>query len=137
MRFTRVTIIRTSEPSNDNINELLQWFGGTLGLFNLRDKDRSCFRIFIILLKAVKQFPNGLSSDDIADRTSLSRGTVVYHLNKLMSVGLVNEANNKYYLMFENLEEISDNLRSEVNDAFDSLSFIGRNLDKKLGLGKK
>ncbi|MCC7574473.1 winged helix-turn-helix domain-containing protein [Candidatus Woesearchaeota archaeon] len=137
MRFTRVTIIRTSEPSNDNINELLQWFGGTLGLFNIRDKDRSCFRIFIVLLKAVKQKPNGLSSDDIAERTSLSRGTVVYHLNKLMSVGLVSEVNNKYYLMFENLEDVSENLRREVNDAFDSLSFIGRNLDKKLGLDKK
>jgi predicted transcriptional regulator len=137
MRFTRVTIIRTSEPSNDNINELLQWFGGTLGLFNLRDKDRSCFRIFIVLLKAVKQFPDGLSSDDIARRTSLSRGTVVYHLNKLMDVGLVDESHNKYYLIFENLEEISESIRKEVNDAFDSLSFIGRNLDKKLGLDKK
>lgn len=136
MRFTRITIIRTSEPSNDNINELLQWFGGTLGLFNVRDKDRSCFRIFIVLLKAVKQNPNGLSSDDIASKTSLSRGTVVYHLNKLMEVGLVNEVDNKYYLKNDNLEEISESIRSDVNDAFDSLSYIGRNLDKKLGLKK-
>ena len=137
MRFTRITIIRTSEPANDNINELLQWFGGTLGLFNIRDKDRSCFRIFIVLLKAIKQNPEGLSSDNIANRTSLSRGTVVYHLNKLMEVGLVNEVNNKYYLKYDSLEDISENIRREVNDAFDSLSFIGRNLDKKLSLEKK
>ena len=137
MRFTRITIIRTSEPANDNINELLQWFGGTLGLFNIRDKDRSCFRIFIVLLKAIKQNPEGLSSDNIANRTSLSRGTVVYHLNKLMEVGLVNEVNNKYYLKYDSLEDISENIRREVNDAFDSLSFIGRNLDEQLKLNKK
>ena len=137
MRFTKVTIIRTSEPSNDNVNELLQWFGGTLGLFNLRDKDRSCFRIFIVLLNSLKTRPAGLSSDAVAEKTSLSRGTVVYHLNKLMEVGIVLESNNKYYLKHETLEEISESIRSEVNDAFDSLSFIGRSLDDKLGLKKK
>lgn len=136
MRFTRVTIIRTNTPSKDNVNELLQWFGGTLGLFNLRDKDRSCFRIFVVLLKSVKQRPKGISSDEIAERTDLSRGTVVYHLNKLMEVGLVEEANNKYYLRFESLEEISESIRGEVNESFDSLSYIGRSLDEKLGLKK-
>ncbi len=137
MRFTRITIIRTNEPANQNVNELLQWFGGTLGLFNIRDKDRSCFRIFITLLRAIKNKPQGLSSDEIAERTTLSRGTVVYHLNKLMEVGIVLEANNKYYLKHETLEEISESIRDEVNDAFDSLSHISRNLDKKLGLDKK
>ena len=137
MRITRVTIIKTSEPSSRGVNELLQWFGGTLGLFNLRDKDRSCFRIFIVLLKSVKGSPKGLSSDDIAERTSLSRGTVIYHLNKLMDVGIVFESSNKYFLKFDSLEEISEGIRSEVNDAFDSLSFIGRDLDRKLGLKKE
>ncbi|MFP4568009.1 MAG: helix-turn-helix domain-containing protein [Candidatus Woesearchaeota archaeon] len=132
MRFTRITIIKTTEPANNNVNELLQWFGGTLGLFNIRDKDRSCFRIFITLLDAIKQ-QRGLSSDEIAQKTTLTRGTVVYHLNKLMEVGLVNEVNNRYYLKYESLEDISENLRNEINDAFDSLSHIGRNLDKKLG----
>jgi len=136
MRFTRITIIKTTSPNNENVNELLQWFGGTLGLFNIRDKDRSCFRIFIVLLESNKRRIS-LSSDDIADKTSLSRGTVVYHLNKLMEVGLVDEKSNRYYLRFESLEELSEHIRNEVNLAFDSLSIIGKNLDKKLGLIKK
>ena len=135
MRVTRITIIKTSEPANKSVNELLQWFGGTLGLFNLRDKDRSCFRIFIILLKNVKRNV-GLSSDDIAELTSLSRGTVVYHLNKLMEVGIVVEANNKYFLKHGTLEEISESIRGDVNDAFDSLSYIARNIDEQLKLNK-
>ncbi len=136
MKFTRITIIKTSEPANDNVNELLQWFGGTLGLFNMRDKDRSCFRIFVTLLNSIK-INKGLSSDTIAEKTALTRGTVVYHLNKLMEVGLINEVNNRYYLKFETLEEISESIRGEVNEAFDSLSYIGKNLDNKLGLNTK
>lgn len=136
MRFARITIIKTARPENDNVNELLQWFGGTLGLFNIRDKDRSCFRIFVVLLKTIKIHPGGVSSDDIAELTSLSRGTVVYHLNKLMEVGLIGESNNRYFLKGSSLEAISESLRDEINEAFDSLSSIGRNLDRKLGLGK-
>ena len=136
MRFTRITIIKTTEPTNKNVNELLQWFGGTLGLFNIRDKDRSCFRIFITLLNSVK-YNKGISSDEIAEKTALTRGTVVYHLNKLMEVGLINEVNNRYYLKYESLEEISESIRTEINDAFDSLSYIGKNLDEKLGLNTK
>ena len=136
MRFTRITIIKTTEPTNDNTNELLQWFGGTLGLFNIRDKDRSCFRIFITLINSLKQ-KKGISSDEIANKTGLTRGTVVYHLNKLMEVGLVGETNNRYYLKHETLEEISESIREEINEAFDSLSYIGRNLDKKLALNTK
>lgn len=131
MRFTRITIIRTKKPNTVNINELLQWFGGTLGLFNLRDKDRSCFRVFLVLLKKAKQ-GEGITSDEIAEQTMLSRGTVVYHLNKLMESGLVLTEKNKYFLKVSNLEELVDVIRHDVNNAFDSLKDIGRDLDRLL-----
>ena len=136
MKFTRITIIRTKRPETEqtNINDLLQWFGGTLGLFNLRDKDRSCFRVFIVLLKDAKGPSKGLSSDEIAEKTFLSRGTVVYHLNKLMEAGLVDEQRNRYNLKVSNLEELVEKIRGDVNQAFDTLKQIGKDIDKKLEL---
>ncbi len=131
MRFTRITIIRTRKPESVNVNELLQWFGGTLGLFNLRDKDRSCFRVFLVLLKNAKR-GEGLTSDEIAELTRLSRGTVVYHLNKLMESGLVINERKKYLLKVSKLEELVDLIRNDVNNAFDSLKDIGRELDRLL-----
>ena len=78
MRIThqRITIIRERRPVR-NLNEELQWLGNSLGLFNLRDKDKSCFRIFIELLKAAK-VDKPLTSDEIAvnldlDNTELSK----------------------------------------------------------------
>lgn len=131
MRITRITIIKTSKPEIQNINDLLQWFGGSLGLFNIRDKDRSCFRVFIVLLKAGKK-SKGLSSEEIAESTSLSRGTVVYHINKLIEAGLVKEHSKKYYLEADNLEKLIQKLRSDMDQAFDTLSEIGKEIDGKM-----
>lgn len=136
MRFTKVTIISTKAPKEFNVNELLQWFGGTLGLFNLRDKDRSCFRIFVVLLKDLKNEDEGLSSDEIADNTSLSRGTVVHHLNRLISSGLVVSERNKYSLKVNNLQELVDVVQKDVDKAFVDLRNVGGKLDKLLGLEK-
>ncbi|MCF7901522.1 winged helix-turn-helix domain-containing protein [Candidatus Woesearchaeota archaeon] len=134
MKFTKITIIRSTKPQDYDINELLQWFGGSLGLFNMRDKDRSCFRIFIILLRDLKTDSPGLSSDDIAEKTGLSRGTVVHHLNKLMESGIVIVSRNRYVLKVESLADLVDVVREDVNNAFDSLKVIGKRLDGMLGL---
>lgn len=137
MKFTKITIVRTTTPKEYNINELLQWFGGSLGLFNLRDKDRSCFRIFISLLRDLKSEDPGLSSDELAELTGLSRGTVVHHLNKLMESGIVLAHKNKYVLKVNNLEELVDVVRSDVNKTFDSLEGAGKKLDTLLGLNQE
>lgn len=134
MKFTKITIVRTTTPTEYNINELLQWFGGSLGLFNLRDKDRSCFRIFISLLRNLKSEEPGLSSDELAELTGLSRGTVVHHLNKLMESGIVIVQRNKYLLKVNNLEELVDLVRVDVNKTFDSLKGVGKKLDVMLNL---
>jgi len=77
----RVTVVKLRRISSGNTNADLQWLGNSLGLFGLRDKDSSCFRIFITL---VKRSEEPISSDEIAGRLHLSRGTVVHHLIKLM-----------------------------------------------------
>ena len=84
----RITIINIRKPKEQNINEELQWFGTSLGLFNLRDKDKSCFRVFIELLKSAKQ-KQIVTSDELASKLGLSRGTIIHHINKLLESGLV------------------------------------------------
>ena len=65
MRDEKIVIIRLRKPLRTTLNEELQWFGSSLGLFNLRDRDKSCFRVFIELLKAAK-LRTPLSSDELA-----------------------------------------------------------------------
>ena len=133
MPFTRITIIRTQRPDTGKINEELQYLGGSLGLFNLRDKDKSCFRIFIVLLKSLKREPS-MSSDEIAARLNLSRGTVIHHLNKLMNSGIVESQQNKYFLKVENLNELIDNIEKDIYKTLKNLRDVAKDLDKGLDL---
>lgn len=133
MRFTKITIIRSTKPEKKDINKELQWFGGTLGLFNLRDKDKSCFRIFITLLKSLKENQK-LTSDEIARRTRLSRGTVIHHLNKLMSSGIVVNERNKYILRMDSLEEMVEHIKRDADEAWGKLREVAKDIDEKLGL---
>ena len=57
----KITIVKINRPAERDINKELQWLGYSLGLFNLRDKDKSCYRIFLELLKSAKK-EAGLSS---------------------------------------------------------------------------
>ena len=77
-------IILTIEPiSESNTNEELHWISQALGLFNSRDNEKSCHRIFIQLVKAKKD-NKPLSSQELADLSHLSRATVLHHLDKLI-----------------------------------------------------
>ena len=128
----RITIIRSRKPAR-TLNDELQWFGNSLGLFNLRDKDKSCFRIFIELLKTAK-IGKPLSSDEIAIKLNLSRGTVIHHLNKLMESGIVVHHTNKYLLRVNNLEVLIDEIQKDAERTLDDLRRVAKEIDQFLGL---
>ena len=132
--ISRITVIRTSKPRAKTINSELQWFGNSLGLFNLRDKDKSCFRIFIELLKSAKRDEPGLTSDELAVKLNLSRGTVVHHINKLMEAGMVVNNKNRYVLRVSNLELLVDELRKDMKRVMDDLKEAASEIDKWMGL---
>jgi len=133
IRYQRITIVKSRKPEKENLNYELQWFGNSLGLFNLRDKDKSCFRIFIALLKSVKE-KKSISSDEIAEKLDLSRGTVVFHLNKLMGSGIVIYENNGYILRVENLKELIDEIERDIQKSCSNLREIAEDIDGRLGL---
>lgn len=132
-RIQRITIIRTKRPQLTSVNDELQWFGGSLGLFNLRDKDRSCFRIFIELVKA-GQSQDIISSDELAARLALTRGTVVHHLNKLLEAGIIINNRNRYELRVNSLRALVQELENDMKKMYSELYPIAEELDEKLGL---
>jgi predicted transcriptional regulator len=135
MRFIhqRITIIRTRTPSRKNLNEELQWLGSSLGLFNIRDRDRSCFRIFIELLKSAKK-EESMTSDEIADMLHLTRATVIHHLHKLMESGIVLHEGKRYRLRVNNLSQLIDELEKDIKRTCDDLKKIAADIDEELGL---
>jgi len=128
----KFTILKIQRPMQSNINEDLQWLGSSLGLFSLRDKDKSCFRIFIELIKSSKH-KEPLSSDELAEKLKLSRGTIIFHINKLTSTGLVVTKNSKYMLKVDDLEDLIDEMESDIKRTIHNLKDVAKKIDKQLG----
>jgi len=132
----KITIIKLRKPAEKDVNADLQWFSHSLGLFGERDKEKSCFRVFLELIKAVRR-KKGLSSDDIALRSNLSRATVIYHLHRLHESGLVVLSEGKYMLRVENLEGLITEIKKDMLRTLEDLHDIAKDLDEELGLIKR
>ena len=135
-KVMRITVIKLRKPAEKDVNKDLQWFSESLGLFGERDKEKSCFRVFLELIKAARR-KTALTSDEIALRSNLTRATVIHHLHKLIESGLVLPYDNKYILRVENLESLVAELKKDIMRAFEDLQDIAKDLDEELGLIKR
>lgn len=134
MRFyKKITILNIRKPEAKDVNEELQFLGSSLGLFGIRDKDKSCYRIFLELLKAAK-LRIGISSDELALKLNLSRGTVVHHLNKLIEAGIAINTRNRYYLREENLRYVIERIKKDLDSSINELIDIAKGIDETIGL---
>jgi len=133
--FRKTIIIKIKKSEKTDLNEDLKWFSTSLGMFSSRDKEKSCFRIFIELLKALKE-EKKLSSDKIAENTNLSRGTVIHHINRLVEQGVIEVKDNKYALKYNNLTNLVDHLETNILNAFKNIKEIAKKIDENLELKK-
>jgi len=127
----RVTLVATRVHAPSDIHEELQWLGNTLGLFSERDKEKSCFRIFIELVKGTKR-SQMLTSDELAFRLNLARGTVVHHLNKLIDAHIVVPHRSGYTLRHEKLEKMVEQIEDDATNLFKQLKAVATNIDQRM-----
>lgn len=128
-RFQKITLVKLRSPQK-NVNQEIQWLSESLGLFSERDKDKSCFRLFLEIIKTRKP----VSSDELASRVNVSRATVIHHLNKLIASGLVDMQDNKYVLRGKNLESTLKQVKTDMLAAYEEMEEIARKIDQTLGL---
>ncbi|MBN2421960.1 winged helix-turn-helix transcriptional regulator [Candidatus Woesearchaeota archaeon] len=133
IRESKITIITSRKPKKNELNEEINWFCDSLGLFGNRDKDKSCYRLFVTLLKALKSGQD-LSSDEIAEKVQLSRGTVIHHLHKLIGSGIVVSHAQKYSLRYENLSDLITEIERDLLKTMDKLKKSAEEIDKRLNL---
>lgn len=140
MIFQKITIYRLRKapshgvsPGVNGVNEELQHFGTSLGLFSLRDRDKSCFRLFITLLQGAR-LHHAFTSDELAHHLHLSRATVIHHLNKLMEAGIVINSRGKYLLRVERLSLLIDEIKKDMETSLNEIKETAQEIDNALGL---
>jgi predicted transcriptional regulator len=128
MTLKKIVIVENRTPTED-VNDILRWFSQSFGLISKRDSESSCFRVFI---EFVKNRSIGLKSDELAQKTNLSRGTVVHHIHTLERNGLIIHNENKYFLRATGFSELVNEIRKDSERMFDKIDKIAQKLDKKL-----
>jgi predicted transcriptional regulator len=126
--FKEIRILNLKPVKKQPLNDEIQWFSNCLGMFNKRDKEKSCFRIFIHLLKE----GGSLSSEQLAQRSNLSRATVIHHASRLMDSGLVIRKENLYVLRFNNLQDLTREIEKDVHSTFEKLREVSKKIDEEL-----
>ncbi len=134
--FRSITLMKVKKPKDPDPNQALQWFSTSLGLFGERDKEKSCFRIFVEIVKAAR-YRKALTSDQLARRANLSRATVIHHLKRLIAADIISVEKNQYRLRAENLEDLVQEIKAEAARVFEELDTMAEELDEQLGLGKR
>ena len=123
-----IRILKVRPLKERPLNEELQEFSNCLGMFNKRDKEKSCFRIFIHLLEE----KGYLSSDQLAKRSNLSRATVIHHVSRLIDSGIVMKKEQGYFLRFGSLEDLTREIEKDVCSTFRRLREISKKIDERL-----
>lgn len=124
-----ITLIGVKKEHQKDINKQLQWLAKSLGLFGERDKDKSCFRVFISLLK-YSSTEKPLSSDQLASLTNLTRGTVVHHLHRLENAGLIIREKRGYLPRETSISKIIYQIRKDILALFRDLEKTAQRIDR-------
>jgi len=111
----------------------LQWICRSLGFLEPRDKKRTAYKIFKALVESAR-YNKGLSSDNLAERLHLTRGTMVHHLNKMIKSGLVIYHEGQYKLRGRSLESTLREVQRDVNRIFEDIYKVAETIDQTLGL---
>jgi predicted transcriptional regulator len=114
----------------------LEWFCRTFGFLESRDKKKTAYFIFKALVEATVH-NNGLTSDELAEKLSLTRGTMVHHLNKMMKSGLVIFHEGKYKIRERSLKNTVEEIKRDVGRVFENVLNVSETLDQTLGLSSR
>ena len=113
-------IRRERPPREENPEVLLEYILRMLGY------ERN-LEIYRGILKRLKE--QALSSTELSQGIA-KRTTTIYHINKLVRGGLIIKRGSKYQLRESSFERLVEDLRRDVERAFEDLLEVARRLEK-------
>ena len=120
-------------PSTEDYEADVEWMCKCFGFLESRDKKKTAAKIFKVLLETMKQ-KKRLSSDELAEKTALTRGTMVHHLNKMIQSGLAVHREGRYELRDMSLQRTVQEVKRDIDRVFEDIEHIAKSIDENLNL---
>ena len=128
-----VVVRKVRSPAPGSIDEDIDYICKSFGYFSQRDKQESAGKIFRLLVKEACGHNEGICSDEMAKKLSLSRGAIVHHLNSFITCGLVIKERNVYRIRSSSLQKSIEEIKEDIDRIFKQMSKIAIEIDEKLG----
>jgi predicted transcriptional regulator len=136
-QIKRKIAVQDLRPPEEKGEDDIEWICKSLNLFTKKDADKSAYRVFRILLESsIEGEPK--TSAEIAEELSLARGTVLFHMKKFSSSGLVRQVSGRRYTLREScLEDTIEDMMRDAERMFERMRKIAAEIDKDLGYGRR
>jgi len=136
-RKRKILLQEVQPPQRPDEERDIEWLCHSLGLFTKKDADKSAFKVFRILVdSSMKGEPK--TSAEIAEELDLARGTVLFHMKKFASSGLVRQASGRRYVLREScLEDTLDDMMRDMERMFERMKRVAAEIDKEMGFEKR
>jgi len=129
-------LLSVRKPPTIEYETDLEWICRTFGFLESRDKKKTAFLIFKALVEATVH-NKGLTSDELAEKVGLTRGTMIHHLNKMMKSGLVIFHEGEYKLRERSIKNTVEEIQRDLTRLFENLVEVAQTLDRTLGLSSR
>ena len=129
----QIAIKKVRSPAPGSLDDDINYLCRSLGYFSQRDRQETAGKIFRVLVREACEPDDCLSSDEIAEKLNLSRGTIVHHLNSFISSGIVIKEHNRYRLRSASLQKSIEEIRYDIDRIMQQMIKIAMQIDEKLG----
>ncbi len=133
----RIYLQDLQPPPKAREEDDIEWLCRSLNLFTKKDEDKSTYKVFKTLVEAsISGEPK--TSTEIARKLNLTRGTVLFHLKKFHSSGLIARISGRRYALRQpSLEETIEDMMRDSQRIFERMRRIAAEIDKELGVEKR
>ncbi len=128
----RIVIRRIEPPFERNTEREMEWLCQSLGIVPV-NKDKATMDIFKLIVKSTEE-GKGISSTDIAEKVSLSRGAVINHLNNLQLAGLVVKEGRNYFARSRSMTRTVQEVEEDIKRIFARMEETAREIDRAFGM---
>lgn len=132
-RGFRITIKRIEPPFRSSFEEDFNFICKSLGFFEEIDKEKTASSIF---KQIVRNYERGrmLTSTELARIVKMSRGSVINHLNNLITAGLVMREGRFYVPRSKSIFRTIQEIEEDIERIFDRMEKRARIIDRKFGI---
>jgi len=132
----RIVIRDLDAPFEDSPVEYMEWVCEPLGIVTGRDVNRTAITLFRAIVEK-SDYRCGISSTELAEELSMSRGAVINQLNKLIECGLIRKSGRNYTLRGGNLTRTMMEIRGDFDRLFERLEKAATYMDNCFGFPRE